>query len=1330
MRTETCIGRDGEPVRALALGGGGFETAIQLGVFHALLVSRAAPPDVVVGISAGAVNAVVLAEVLEAGPAGGADRGRTRSPTTVARVARLREVLEAFREAPWNLFSKLVPDSYQVDAKSPLEPLKLPIHHLRERAQREDSLGTKSGLIHLYNQLLRIRISLGTVTRLVRGYLGIRAANAEPRTWAKLLAFLHEGTQLWLVLGANLHRLAPVALDIARVRLPATVRRERGASAGEIVFRRPLWGTLWRGASQIISLALLASAWIAAASVLLVLLPAGAAIALPLALRRWNWRRIESLLDTTLQTLLLWGQWIVPALAWLAALDLGCWLLTLGYAYATGGQPPGVEALVQRLPLVRASAVWTALVGATWVLSGWIAVTPGKTLRRILHKNGIGASLLDPHPLREIFVSLFDPTYYGEIDMTEVAERAFDPAGKPSTGGSKPKTVGSYAGARSAAGIHVGIVAADLERGELEIVPEDVPVVDALLAATAAVPFFPPQVVQSQAFAKGSRTFVDGSNVANEPIRSAITFLRRRLNPESSALHLYCVSPRPVNAPETHAGDPDAPSDRYEELVEVVGRARELQRLRDAKLERRLTQLYSDALGESSGVVTDIDDGQHGPDRFLRAEVIGIEPDEPLEMHRDLLGASSEQERRRLVAEAIADGCRLALQKTIAPAIERAARRRATRPPWVSCRTAVQSHLLDHGYRCGPDLPGASHPLGPGLIEVCEHCKMHRRRAGAADRASLLVPPLAGDAEAPRLPEWPAAGSTIARTTPLGQPVRRKHLRPIFDWPRRSPPDGDDQAPGAASRGPTVSFLFSGGVFRGVFQIGVLNALSEVGLRPDIVAGASVGSIVGAMTAAIYRASELDQRRREIAAVAATFLAVDRLILTDRFADAVREFTIRAAQTSMSLRDMDRVFRQYDSASPREFSRESRRVLAGFERLLYVSPFELTRLVRALRLRDVRNTHRMLRAYFQELLDRSRSRDELLGAEPLKLLIREHVLRHVKGAGGDPSCERFDTFLREAGILLLATATNLTCRRLEILGRPATSESTDVSQPCLLEGLLASSAFPGVFRPRWSREVQPEAMTVERYVDGGVMDNLPLDAVAEVLFQASQPVPGGGPSQIAARPEVKGEQVPHLLLTASLHATPEPLSLSRLEALRESWPDLAKRARTLNYNDKAAMYRNAQRSLRRIYRHDPTRIRASVPLDLEVVIIEPRWLVGTFEFHPMLGFSRRRQAESIAHGCYRTLETLHGLSRRDPDQGPEAAWLRHWGVDPERLPPVDLAAMTRASSIPGACWYRPGILCPFSREALRRTDLPPRTSTAVAQIHELCGKAKTHEPRV
>ena len=68
-------------------------------------------------------------------------------------------------------------------------------------------------------------------------------------------------------------------------------------------------------------------------------------------------------------------------------------------------------------------------------------------------------------------------------------------------------------------------MAADLATGASDVLPEEVPVVVALLAATAVSPIFPPQELQIDG---EPRVLIDGVNIANEPTRPALAFLRRR----------------------------------------------------------------------------------------------------------------------------------------------------------------------------------------------------------------------------------------------------------------------------------------------------------------------------------------------------------------------------------------------------------------------------------------------------------------------------------------------------------------------------------------------------------------------------------------------------------------------------------------------------------------------------------------------------------------------------------------------------------------------------------------------------------------------------------
>jgi hypothetical protein len=182
--------------------------------------------------------------------------------------------------------------------------------------------------------------------------------------------------------------------------------------------------------------------------------------------------------------------------------------------------------------------------------------------------------------------------------------------------------------------------------------------------------------------------------------------------------------------------------------------------------------------------------------------------------------------------------------------------------------------------------------------------------------------------------------------------------------------------------------------------------------------------------------------------------------------------------------------------------------------------------------------------------------------------------------------------------------------------------------------------------------------------------------------------------------------------------------------LRDDWPALVRRAGQLAYNEKLEIFARTQRNVRAVINARAERPLGDddwTPLDLEVVSVIPRWLCGTFAFHPMLGFRRERQAASIAHGCAATLVTL---ARAAPDD----ARARAWGIDRTRLPQLahgGSGAVFPAPQRPdraGDCWFRPAVPCPFSREAQATNGPPadPEVGAMIADIYARCGRAETH----
>jgi len=939
-------------------------------------------------------------------------------------------------------------------------------------------------------------------------------------------------------------------------------------------------------------------------------------------------------------------------------------------------------------------------------------------LKRFLASFDLQKDLATPFILKPLFIRLFDRDYYGRMDIDEVVSRALEGKNQPieNTDRDKSKTNGSGTptgkrldkycddkGGRVPI-IYVAVVAANVSTGQLETIAGKERVVDALVAATSVVPFFRVQQLHGE-------FYIDGVNVANEPTYAIMRLLQKlksgtdeeiRMADRISSIEIYAVSPVPLT--KAKLNEQTAQADRrvkngerplYSGLVEGALRALRLQRFQDARMERQLVKLYRRALAS-----------RHPFDPFLSVEgrtVIGadlhpIEPDRALNLNERVLIARDRYERRKLMVEAVADGCRASLEVMLAQTIKETA---GSENKPIKCQAIIDKRLVGEAR-----LPGSAANVGPGVAEVCRQCAINRGKYDSEEPSPqhLRVRPLTS--KKADWPKWKENSNT--------QPVY--NVEPTPDTASPQPPVESpvrwpwDRNGVQGSKRPTISLLFSGGVFRGVFQIGVVNALNEVGLQPDLLAGASVGSITAALVAKVFHCRP-EHRPAQIARLAGTFLAIDRLVLTDRLADFVRRLTLRAADSHFSLRDADQFFRRYDLERFGYFNERSRRVIAGLERLFYLNPFELKDLTKALRNGNTAEVHQLFGFRLQGFLNRSGVGQEILGTEPLELLIRELVL--PEGSQVDPDSKLFNFFLTKSGIQLLATTTNLTQGELNIL---SSEPEKPTDHAILKDGLLASSAFPAVFRPRMAWEVFLQTNREDQLVDGGVMDNLPLDAVARFLNRACSN------KRIAQRPRVNDASVPHLLFTASLEVKRRNLQGRELQTATETWLALMTRARQLRYNQKIEKFAEAQTDFRAIYEHlHPSDWDL---LDIEVVVVKPEWLPGTFAFNPMLGFRRSNQAASIAHGCASTLAELHRTASKHPD------WASGWGVKDQ----FDRQAVQNERLVPtkhgeNICWFRQGVRCPFSSASLREQHLAEETVNELAKIYDACGKRSTHQAR-
>lgn len=1238
--------------RAIAFAGGMFDTYMQLGVAHALLVLGGKHPECIAGTAAGAVNAVAVAEVLQCG------EGLPAPERRVLQFDRLRAIFEKYADLPEIFRNALLPDSLEVMANRPLKPIETPLHNRQEREHRKDANESRAGVVSLLNDLFRTKLSISDVTVIVHRILSWIEAGEKPRARHRIGQRLRNEFALIRFLWRRLTRVAPVLYSLVWTAWRSERSRDRRrkaamkTTAGDIVHR--FYG-LRAFIRQLAQGVIVSATAILLAGLTLLWIPLGPILA---------------------SVQLLWGQ--KKSIAWLADF---------------------VDTL----------------------------------LDRVLAYYGLRDSLGSGNVMREFLINLFDPDYYGDIHGDEAVRAALAYETKPRDTPLKSKKLRSYK-EHLKQPILVAPMAANVATGTIDILGGDVSVVDALMAASAWVPIFPPVKIQHQGILTdapdgwpGHDWYIDAVAVSNQPISPLLRVLPEELTASNwTNVDIYQVTPFPISSSSLR-------DDRkFDGILSTTERAVELQEFRDARMERTMTRVLSRVIPSSRHPVVKVPDKAGGPDRvFVRADITPIELDAPPRINRKVLTALDRNERRSILHETVAKGCRASLEAMIPAAMAYAATEVIAKPATNQPKTPICMIALRHRSKAAKPLDGNT--SYPGLPAVCRTCSLmpavgESQKTFAQKAESLLQTLEMRHAKArPVAPDWPTNDETAETFDPatIHDLLTRRGVA-TFE------PDGERKLLAKHDPNdfptPVIALLFGGGVFRGVFHMGVANALSMLDVKPHIVAGSSVGSIVGAMIGEALSNTNASQRANQIRRLAGTFLALDKFVMTDRMADFIRRFTIHAGRTDVSPRDIDQIFRRFESDKPERFDKRLRRVAAGIEKLLYITPFELFRLTRCHRDQNYRGFETGLRDAVQNFFDRSEIGRELLGAEPLQMLLEWHVLRSLS-PGTSPEQIGFKQFQKRAlsggyrDLNLMATVTNLSEGRLEVVGA-----RDDAS---VLFTLLASSAFPAVFRPRQEWEIFRDRYLEQEFLDGGIMDNLPLDSVTDNLDALLT-----GP---ARHPDT-----PHLLFTATLEidrTRAQPWEW-KVESTRRSWRRLWKRSKTLAYNRKVDAYARLQRNVRKLYESSAPKP-SPPPLNIEVVAVKPRWLCGTFGFHPMLGFKRWKQAASIAHGCASTLAKFYGVARQHKD------WIDNWNIalddideksiifgpapDADSDEAVIMEPQRRGKRKKGICWFQKETVCPFSIQAFDAAHPNANKDNLMAErkqlsmIYDACGRAANHE---
>lgn len=599
---------------------------------------------------------------------------------------------------------------------------------------------------------------------------------------------------------------------------------------------------------------------------------------------------------------------------------------------------------------------------------------------------------------------------------------------------------------------------------------------------------------------------------------------------------------------------------------------------------------------------------------------------------------------REEVLSAVAEGCRRTLGRLYAEEVRQANASGTMRCEALLARVARE--------RRADPATGA-----PGCAEVCRHC-------------TRCV-------EAPPPPPPPVA-----------EALDCAH----FPQLKREP------APGKGS--PRVVLLTSGGVFRGAFHIGMAGALHQAALKPDLIVGASVGTLMGAAIGTLTRlrldGSE-DEAQRRLRQLTDMFFQVDRKVaLTRTLQYAARMLALRSLHLRLSPRAVRKMLERGARGDPGFAAVGAPPALLDALSDMFLLPHrrtsELASLVVAGRLAEA--TNGFLKLLRSETLPRLGIREAVLGTSLLELRAGELLALGPTqvtdgpwglGCGGQPFMGTrtgldADEVLRRQ-IAFFGTTTDLGTESMQLLGALAPgAEPFDV-----VEATLASSAFPAVFAPRCERQVRPGRGRDDVFLaDGGMFDNLPFLPAYDILRAAQlsehaallrRACSWDAQQRLQGQEELLGRlkelhQRPDLFLVGALNVNPEQQYQGQPKVY-EDLSAISSRAGSLHDNVKIRSFERSSVHVRDQFgaileeagkaltdgqkaclSDADCRLLAGF-VDAAILPVFPAsaaHLNPTFAFSASTGLQPRVVARTIADGCYQTLRAL--ANDAPPPQSP------------------------------------------------------------------------------
>jgi predicted acylesterase/phospholipase RssA len=519
---------------------------------------------------------------------------------------------------------------------------------------------------------------------------------------------------------------------------------------------------------------------------------------------------------------------------------------------------------------------------------------------------------------------------------------------------------------------------------------------------------------------------------------------------------------------------------------------------------------------------------------------------------------------------------------------------------------------------------------------------------------------------------------------------------------------------------PRIIFVASGGVFRGPFHAGMLACLFATQIRPDMIIGASVGTLMGGALGSLFSLRARDGQPGYDRAIALlgelleVFLHVDRdVAFTKTLKNAAREIGLRGRAFRLSPNKIRKLIRRGSRHDAGFASTGAPSALIDALSDFLLIPHETTARIAAKFVagRLGESTRLLIDALKGSTLRRLDIESAVFGVSLI-----EPAARRLLGEQYGICLDLPQPFIEALsnpppggpairGIAFFGTTTNLLNERPVLFGRHTVPGAGRYD---FVQAALASSAFPGVFSPRRESEVFPGAGRSDVFFsDGGMFDNLPFIPALRLLGDVQRDC-RRTKSRECIEYLGKRHERPDLFIAGSLNVRPE--QTENADGPFDDLVSIKSRADSLVDNVKIRAFEGASKmvgdQLSHFIRYAPLGYRTGDPdfeqfaafvdgiVDPTVLPVFPcdrAHLNPTFAFCKSTGFRADRVQRSIADGCFQTFAAFaDAQDKYPPDDPPQAARsldpLRNLG----RVPSISWVAKSKKpvqgkSSCP---WFR------------------------------------------